>query len=1314
MTESLGQLWINLGVKSTVKSDLSGVTSQISAVNTVSSGASSGLGKLKTAAVAVTAAVGTAGLVAGTKKAVGMFQDFEKSVSNAASVTGKTGEAFEQAKKNISAVAQELGQATAFSSSQAADAMYNLASAGYDVSTMSANDLTPMLNLAAATQYDLAETTSTTASTLSQFGLGFESAGRVADVFTSVIGKSQANMEKLSYSMKYVGTIANTAGMGIEETSAALGTLYNAGLDGSSAGTGLRGVLASLIKPSENAGSALQAMGLEMEDINPVTHGFSNVMKTLADHGLDAEKAFWLFGREAAPAALAMASNSDGLKQLTTELQNAGGTAQTVADEQLDTLAGSLDSLSGSIENMMINIGQALAPTIRQIADALVPMVPAVQDFVIGIVNTFVTFVSQLGGSVSSIKAIGGTIYDVFSSVFQAVAGTGSSVASSAADVINGIMQQIAGVITGAAPLIQSILVNVVTFIKSIITGLGPTWENLKGIAQNVGNIFKTLFTNISSAASPGIANTISGVINTITLALSMFSDVVAWAVSAVVPKVKGLFSGILSTVQGIMPSFSTVWEDLGLLFEQLPYIIEDTVAKLEPIWDGLVSLFNTGKTIVTDFVSNLGPTWENLGYIFDAGSRLLSGALQTASEAFGTLFNSLSNSVDVGSIGESIANAFNIISGAIADFMMALAENGGISGALENAFDIDLSSVWGGIESAFNTGINIIKGFIDDLSPSWDNLKTSFESIIEIIGVVAPDILDFFGSFSGPESSTMISAGSIIAGVINVLTGAVADFLKYLADNPKIVELGLAIGGVVAAFAVLTPVISGVIGFFGSLYAALYPVGYIIGYLAGTVLPILITPLGLIGIAVAALALAWSTNWMGIRDKAKAVWDTLKTTATNLSNKLSLTWHGLIMAVGQLKTNMSTIWNLVVDVIKTDAGLIVSSVHGLYQKLVSAYNSIVTSLSTLKTQVLAKWTEIKNSILIKLNGIITDIQNWVVKQKARYNQAIMDINYHKTQVLAKWAAIKAGILTKLNGLINDAQNWVAKQKEKFNQAIASISNFKNQVLAKWTEIKAGILAKFNGIISDAQNWVSRQKEKFNQAVSAVQDLKTRFIAGFQDILTRVKTKASDIVGAVAEIPTKVKNKATEFYNAGKDVVQKLIDGLLAKLQTVKDTVSKITSAASLSGLSSSVSKSTSSLGSSLSSSIKSAGSSAKVSLAAAATGLKRLLPNSPAKEGPFKTLPNWDAIFLDPLQNSIAKMSGLKSTLSDSLTGLSSQITPSSMTQTSTSSISNSYAGDTISIQVGTINSQADVDYLIKQIEARSKRKGFQMGVLR
>ena len=125
-----------------------------------------------------------------------------------------------------------------FSASDAADAMYYMASAGYKVDQMS-DSLAHVLNLASATQNDLEFTTNTVVAVLSQFGLEANSAERVTNVFASAIGNSQAQLEKLGTSMGYVGPVANSLGWSLEETTAALSVLYNAGYDGTTAGTAL-------------------------------------------------------------------------------------------------------------------------------------------------------------------------------------------------------------------------------------------------------------------------------------------------------------------------------------------------------------------------------------------------------------------------------------------------------------------------------------------------------------------------------------------------------------------------------------------------------------------------------------------------------------------------------------------------------------------------------------------------------------------------------------------------------------------------------------------------------------------------------------------------------------------------------------------------------------------------------------------------------------------------------------------------------------------------------------------------------------------
>lgn len=156
---------------------------------------------------------------------------FEQSMANVAAVAGATGEQL----KGLSNFAREMGATTVFTASQAADAMYYLASAGYGVEKMM-KALPGVLNLAAATGGELAEVTNSVVATLNQFELGARDAARVSNVFAAAIGKSQATMGKLAVSMSYAGAGANALGLSLEQTTALLSKIYDIGIDASMAG----------------------------------------------------------------------------------------------------------------------------------------------------------------------------------------------------------------------------------------------------------------------------------------------------------------------------------------------------------------------------------------------------------------------------------------------------------------------------------------------------------------------------------------------------------------------------------------------------------------------------------------------------------------------------------------------------------------------------------------------------------------------------------------------------------------------------------------------------------------------------------------------------------------------------------------------------------------------------------------------------------------------------------------------------------------------------------------------------------------------
>lgn len=314
----------------------------------------------------LTVPIAAAGLAA-----VKVAGDFEQSIINAISVTG---EKVDEVRPKMEALARTMGRETVFSASQAADAMYYMASAGWKVQQME-KALQPTLNLAAATQSDLAFTTKAVVSSLNQFNLTSADAGRVANVFAAAISNSQATMDYLAVSMRYAGPVADALGISIEETSAALMVMYNNGIEASQAGTSLRMGLAQLITPTGAVEAALADLGLTLEQVNPKTHSLADIMDTLKSRGAEAEHILDIFGKRAGTAFVKMVGQGgDALREFEAGITGTNRAAEMAA-MQVDTIWGSFKLLKSALEDAAISIGMILVPAVRSIADTIKDLV---------------------------------------------------------------------------------------------------------------------------------------------------------------------------------------------------------------------------------------------------------------------------------------------------------------------------------------------------------------------------------------------------------------------------------------------------------------------------------------------------------------------------------------------------------------------------------------------------------------------------------------------------------------------------------------------------------------------------------------------------------------------------------------------------------------------------------------------------------------------------------------------------------------------------------------------------------------------------
>lgn len=353
-----------------------------------SSGIEKGLSKLgsitakgmKAATVAITGTAAALGGVAAAAIKVG--SDFESQMSRVKAISGATGEEFEQLK----AQAMQLGADTSFSASQAAEGMENLAAAGFTTSEiMSA--MPGLLNLAAASGEDLASSSDIAASTLRGFGLAASDAAHVADVLAANANRTNSSVADTGEAMKYIAPLARAAGLSLEETAAAIGIMANAGVNGSQAGTSLRGALSRLSKPTKDMSEAMDELGISFYDSNGKMKSLTEQVGMLrqATEGMTDEQKnnylVTLYGQEALSGMLALINEGEGsLGELTNAYKNCDGAAQEAAETMQDNLSGALEQLGGSAETLGLAFYNSVADNLKNAAKTATESINNITD----------------------------------------------------------------------------------------------------------------------------------------------------------------------------------------------------------------------------------------------------------------------------------------------------------------------------------------------------------------------------------------------------------------------------------------------------------------------------------------------------------------------------------------------------------------------------------------------------------------------------------------------------------------------------------------------------------------------------------------------------------------------------------------------------------------------------------------------------------------------------------------------------------------------------------------------------------------------
>ncbi|ENZ5542425.1 phage tail tape measure protein [Enterococcus hirae] len=355
------------GLGQTVGSAIDKLGSKISTIG----GTMETIGKKSTKALTIPIATG---IGAAIKSAV----TFDNEIQSMGALLDDGSLSANDLKKQLSGLSdasKKWSQQYGVSTSAINDGMAELIKKGYTYNQV-LGAMPSILDASKASGEDFNLVMNNSTAVLEQFGLKADSTEetlkntqRVTDSLTYVANATAAGFSDMGEAMKYVGPVANTAGFSMEETAAAIGLMSNNGIEGSIAGTALRGALTRLLKPSKQNIAGFEQLGISVDDFKNGTLTLPDILdkiKANTEGWTDAQKAAAIataFGTEAQSGMNVLVhQGGDALRELTEKTRNATGYTKGIADVMNNMAAAKVEKFKSSLNILSITFGEKLLP----------------------------------------------------------------------------------------------------------------------------------------------------------------------------------------------------------------------------------------------------------------------------------------------------------------------------------------------------------------------------------------------------------------------------------------------------------------------------------------------------------------------------------------------------------------------------------------------------------------------------------------------------------------------------------------------------------------------------------------------------------------------------------------------------------------------------------------------------------------------------------------------------------------------------------------------------------------------------------------
>ena len=993
-------------------------------------------------------------LVAGFGAAIKTGADFEQQMAR----VGAIAESSKGELKAMSDQAVDLGAKTSKSAGEVAQGMEELAALGFSAKEIM-KAMPSVISASEASGADMAETATIMASSLNAFGLEAKDSGHVADLLAMAANKSAADISYMGDALKYAGPPAKALNVSLEDTSAAIGIMSDAGLEGSQAGTALRASFIRLAKPTKQSQKAMDAMGISLTNSKGEFVGMPGLIKQFQDgmKGMTKEQKLanvaQIVGTESASGFLTLIdAGPDKIGKFSKSLKDSNGASKTAADRMKDNLKGSLEQLGGAFESLAIIIAKIMAPSLRSLAEyvtALVEKFNKTPDSIkivlivlaalAAAIGPLLIVMGALAASWGAIAAATGIALGPIALVAAGLAGLGAGFiiaynksatfregVSNALDAVGRTFKVVTGTVKAFFKMMggwssQGDGIDILTKlgfstkqiqaisgfadkVREVLSSMGKaiskTFSQLK-----VGDAFKNMFAGIADFFKKDGAQILEALGNIATGIAAVFKfiwPIISYIIKDLWNSIKGFVTGLLTVVKGVIQVLTGIFTgDFSKIGEGLKNIF---MGALQAVWNG-INLMLYGKIfkgikvfggLFKNFFINM---WNGIKSIFTGGG----GGFATI--FYGIWSNLLKN---IRTLWTGLKTFFINVWNGITTPMIASATY--IRTALLSIFRVTVaviktvftglrtffSAFWAGVKLLFSASVTVVK-----------NVSVAiFKGLVTFVRSIFTGLRSFFSNF---------------------WIGVKILFTKYVALVRLVTTTAFRL-----LVAIVKTVFNGLRAFFvgfWSIVRALF-VRTVTGIKNVTV-----SIFRILGTIVRAIFNALRKFFTSFWAITRGIFVRTVTGIKNVTVSIFRILSSIVRSVfNALRKFFSSVWSIIRSIFVRTVTSIKNTVVSLFRTLSAITRSIFNALRKFFNAV---WTGIKNRTVSlvramwnSIKSIFYILRNTITSILNKLRNTIINIwNAIKNRVTNIVTATKNNVANGFKGMYNKGKEWLDKLK---------------------------------------------------------------------------------------------------------------------------------------------------------------------------------------------------------------------------------------------------------------------------------------------